>query len=566
MTTCTPKSQYVDLDEFRSPAPEEPASGSLFMTLINLQQQLGPLIESLRQDSTAQAYVDAVNAENVKLRAEIARLKNCAGLHPSSSSSGGGARPDVVDPAQVYLESGGGGDVNATTSGSMLVSDSQGPKDQQTGLQMVPDPQEPTTSLQLTRVDTTRDYERGRERGCSFNVNPGSSDTPSNHVRKVSTSAGSSHSSSSIAVPVLVGAPERAFVINMRRLIDSEENLVVFHELLTSTAIAALTLVQAGTWEQLRTTIWFLAFTVPIYMLHLEQWDMLDVEDMEQLLPLLSDDDDPISGVLNPNSLLKGLSISSSCVARWTRTFFHISYTCIICFMIVLCDRSLSRGASSEAELDFIDTALQFFAHSEEDLAVLNLQVFVGSLMMALHGIFALYFYRETCGVMPRTKDNAVWDPRFDGVPWRFKMFGLPSMWFTSQDALNDLKKWIDYAVPTSKVLAIYPQEMAYYALKGSEQRGSVECALKQSKLFDGRTRQFFKEPGATQPEVLSIDLCFFDAALQNPACAYPGEFLIMRDDDSIRGASMRPINFGGSSVMSRLGSEDQGRAGNLSI
>lgn len=325
----------------------------------------------------------------------------------------------------------------------------------------------------------------------------------------------------------------------------------MIHELLSSTAIAALTLVNAGSVEQLRTTIWFLGFTVPIFIVHMQDWDMLDISDLTTLLPLLSDDDDLQNGILNPNHLLKGISFASSRIAKWARFFFHILYTCIICFMIVLSDRSLTRSipADLETERDFIADALKVFVVSEDDAGVLNLQVFVGALMIVLHLLFNLYLYKELCGVMPRTASGEVWDPRTDGLPWRFKLLGLPSMWFTSQEALDDLKHWIDEAIPTSQVLEIYPQEMAYYALAGGEERGKVQSALKQSKLFDGRRRRFIKRAGTGEPEALDIELVFFDASLQNPSCPQPGEFLLMTEDDGDQGAAMRPRDFGNASM-----------------
>lgn len=174
------------------------------------------------------------------------------------------------------------------------------------------------------------------------------------------------------------------------------------------------------------------------------------------------------------------------------------------------------------------------FVDDEEDGNVLGMQVVVGTIMFLLHLTFEFANYYEMCSVMPRTANHGVWDPREHGIPLKYKLFGLPSMWFTSNEALHDLKHWIDMANPVSKTCEIYPQEIAFYAMKGHDEREHIHAALKEAKLFDGRRRRFVSDDssGARKGKALDIELCFFDTKLRRIGCKYPGEFLIMGDVD----------------------------------
>merc|ERR1719265_1104394 len=48
----------------------------------------------------------------------------------------------------------------------------------------------------------------------------------------------------------IVETPQRAFIINIRRLMEMREKILMLHSFIDSTAIAALTLVAGGSWSQ----------------------------------------------------------------------------------------------------------------------------------------------------------------------------------------------------------------------------------------------------------------------------------------------------------------------------
>lgn len=346
-----------------------------------------------------------------------------------------------------------------------------------------------------------------------------------------------------LSMPCRMDAPPRAFVINVRRLIDAQETLNLLHELIRSTSIAALTLVSAQTLRQFRSTMVFLASTLLIFRRHDRHWDMLDVKDVEMLLPLIADDDD--NDTSNPNSLLKVMSTAENKVWRYMGRLVHLvgGYLCVWAWLI--CGRQWASGAINEfGEIDesvggdLLGRWLQYFVFTEDDGISFSMQVGVGSLMFLLHLAFEILYYHETCAVMPRTASNGIWDPRTDGLPWRYQIMGLPSMWFTSKEAKEDLKYWIDQASPNKHVVQIFAQELAYYAVGSDSGRMALQRALKESKLFDGRRREFTDRHKAGKPEALNIELCFFDTSLQNKSCECQGEFLCMSDAESVAEAT----------------------------
>merc|ERR1711865_859637 len=104
--------------------------------------------------------------------------------------------------------------------------------------------------------------------------------------------------------------------------------------------------------------------------------------------------------------------------------------------------------------------------------------------MFVLHIVFEIVNFNEACSVMPRTSQNAIWDPRTDGVPLRHRLFGLPGLWFTSKEALDDFKYWVDLVSANISVSKIYPQELAHFVLLGDGERREVQNSLKNAKLF----------------------------------------------------------------------------------
>lgn len=328
-------------------------------------------------------------------------------------------------------------------------------------------------------------------------------------------------------------APQRAFVINARRLIATQKILHLLHELINSSAIAALTLVQAGTTRQLFSTVGFLTSVVLIFTMHDNRWDHIDIADTCTLLPLLSNDNEDATGneVHNPNRMLKAMSFTVSGIWYWVWRLLHvIGVTCCTISWLVLVRYwgMVNNEEQANPMEDAIDAWVHNVAQDEDDGAALGMQVTVGTLMFVLHLLFEYIYGREMCAVMPLTTRSQVWDPRQDGVPFKFWWFGLPSMWFTTEVAHRDLFHWMDSAHPTKHIFQIYPQELALYALSGHEQRAFLKDTLKEAKLFDGKLRKFITREvdGEEKYLNLGIELCFYDGQLQKAHCPFPGEFL----------------------------------------
>lgn len=346
------------------------------------------------------------------------------------------------------------------------------------------------------------------------------------------TSTNYSHHSS-----LLSEAPRRAFVINVRRLIATQKNLALLHELIKSTAIAALTLAQAGTRRQFFNTSMFLLVMIVTWAMHDNRWDRVDIDDLHTLMPLLTDDTESRSGehTPNPNRLLKGMSITGSPVWGWLWRLLHLTGVtlCTISWAVLarywwMVDR-IEDDELQNPMASFIDVIIFNTIQTEDDGLSLGMQVMVGTLMLLLHLIFEFLVLRETSGVMPKNGEK-IWDPRQDGLPLRYRFLGLPSMWFTTSDVQHDMKHWVELSNPTSHVAEIYPQEIAYMALSGDGERVTLHQALRDAKLFDGHRREFVTRGGDNGYESLDIELCFFDSQMQRNNCAYPGEFLAIVD------------------------------------
>merc|ERR1712232_615324 len=125
----------------------------------------------------------------------------------------------------------------------------------------------------------------------------------------------------------------------------------------------------------------------------------------------------------------------------------------------------------------------------EDDRMVQASLLLVGTAMVFFHMAFEWLYWRETQCVMPPGACGKVpLDPREDGdgIPRKYRGFGLPSMWFTSQEAYDDLRLWImhsrfDYDDVRIK---IYPKEMALLALN-PDGASYLRKTLASAKMFN---------------------------------------------------------------------------------
>lgn len=332
-------------------------------------------------------------------------------------------------------------------------------------------------------------------------------------------------------------APECAFVINTRRFITIRQVLTLLHELLKNTAIAAITLVAAGTKEQFITTLVFIASVLTLYTMHEMDWDRLDVEDIQMLYPLVVDDFDPShADVDNPNRIFKAVTVTTRRIVY----YFGISIRIALFFIAVLgwivlevywrvasegADDSDSNTYTQQIQEDFRKHIVDSTIKNDEDAMAMAMQLTVGCLMYTLQILFEYIHWRETVAIMPPTKDGRIWDPRRHGVPPKFWLFGMPSMWFTSTYAYTKLKRYIAMVnLGTENVFRIYPQELAYYSLSGDDCRNELTQALGEAKNFDPLMQSLILGDDGL-PDSLEIDLCFYDSKLKHSKFPYVGEF-----------------------------------------
>merc|ERR1719281_1653247 len=95
---------------------------------------------------------------------------------------------------------------------------------------------------------------------------------------------------------------------------------------------------------------------------------------------------------------------------------------------------------------------------------------------------------------MPQCPDGTPLDPRDNGhgLPFRYRWFGLPSMWFTSEEAYNDMRLWVQYSRQdkTDILPKLYPEEMALLALN-PDGASYLRKTLASAKLFGRSTWDF---------------------------------------------------------------------------
>jgi hypothetical protein len=147
----------------------------------------------------------------------------------------------------------------------------------------------------------------------------------------------------------------------------------------------------------------------------------------------------------------------------------------------------------------------------------------VMTIMILACALFEFFYARETQCVMPCTSGGEPWDPIVHGVPAKYRWFGLPAMWFTTQEAHDDLKLWLTHARRhhgKSPVHKIYPEEMALFALNANG--GCVlRNALLHAKCYSVDKGQFLSSYGSKgqlrplkdgmEPTQLDVDLVFYD-------------------------------------------------------
>eukprot|EP00439_Symbiodinium_sp_Y106_P057899 s3135_g8.t1 len=306
----------------------------------------------------------------------------------------------------------------------------------------------------------------------------------------------------------------RCFVVNFRRLMELQKVFAIIHELIKSTAIAALTLVLAGNVWQLGYSVLFVAILFVMYGFHAAHYDTMDIRrclsDYHHLVDLLEDDHGVCGGrsIDNPNRLLKALTLA--------RTGRRRRAVLIILLFGLLCSGMWSMVAYSWT----MELTEGVWSIGDEFYATLLL---VGTLMLLFHTVFEWLYWRETQCVMPwwNRQLKEPWDPARHGIPCAARKpeqreeFGLPSMWFTCGSAYSDLSLWIQHAKGQwrgKKVNKVFPEEMALFSLHAS---GACQLrrTLQHAKLYSVQRCSFLTREGdanalpkGSDPEELQIN------------------------------------------------------------
>jgi hypothetical protein len=345
--------------------------------------------------------------------------------------------------------------------------------------------------------------------------------------------------------------PRNAIVINFRRLVSVKLFFAILHELIKSTVFGALTLVAADSTRQGAYTCVFLILVFMVYGIHESLFDGLDIEDVKSLVPLIRSNRSK-GNKDGENTLLK--SISTPTPAYWFVYLVHCTVGAAsgLGWLVLWYSwhHTLVQATVevSEPIHHWLEVLSRTMVFDDDDAGVLAMQLLILDIMFVIELLFEYLLSRETASFMPPRPDGSVWDPREHGVPRRFWLLGLPSMWFTSRAALDKLKDYVGQAQkPSAKSVGVYPQELASYALLDDKQRVELSIALKESRLFDANW------PDIEQKDKLNIDLCFFDDRGQHfrrdECCPYPGELSIEECGRSSRLASWDDVPLDHSSI-----------------
>jgi len=330
--------------------------------------------------------------------------------------------------------------------------------------------------------------------------------------------------------------PVRAFVVNFRRLVQVQKILSLIHLIIKSTAIATLTLVSSAYWTDLLFSISFVGLVLALYSIHEIRYDRMDIADYKSLGNLLEDDigwrnNQPVE---NPNRLLKALSLGNN-HRRRARAVFTVVIAVLIALVMWV---NVFWSWFSPPK----NNGLWLGLFNEYDVAVQATQLLIGTVMVCFHIAFELLYWRETQCVMPwDSKRSQPRDPREKhGRSVSYRWFGLPSMWFTSREAYDDLRLWITLSRFRSKaqcshvVTKIFPEEMALFALD-PDNACDLRKTLRHAKLFSLADWKFLVRDNpdtivrgkhrvtdvlvyravkaSEEPEELGIDLALYDSA-----------------------------------------------------
>lgn len=161
-----------------------------------------------------------------------------------------------------------------------------------------------------------------------------------------------------------------------------------------------------------------------------------------------------------------------------------------------------------------------------DDLEHAATLLLVTTVMLFCQFLFEVMYWRETQYCMP-SKEDRPWSLKEDGYPndWHLCwLFGPPCIWFSSQQAYDDLRIWVTLASGEhshsksarvqSVVRRVFFEELALYAMQNETSATRLRRSLLQAKLFDKETDSFLRRerskpysPRHEPPHVLMRDI-----------------------------------------------------------
>jgi len=313
---------------------------------------------------------------------------------------------------------------------------------------------------------------------------------------------------------------QKAFVVNFRRLLDVHQVFTMLHELIKSTAIAALTLVLAQDIWQLGYSIIFVGILLTLYVFHWSHYDTMNIDDYKKKADLIEDDNGEYDGrtISNPNRYLKALALSPN-RRRWRTVLVLMGFGIFCVFLWCLVFVQWADG-----ELKWIAAGFM----RDELYATLLL---VGTLMFTFIAFFEWLYWRETSCVMPWVPGKpgeptmVPFNAAIHTVPHRYRWFGLPSLWFSSADGWDDLGTWISKSQNLGDHRAErkpFPLEMAVFALDAGS-GCHLRNTLRHAKVYNATDKEFLFKEGkgrsmswrsvgnGEEPTELELELVLFD-------------------------------------------------------
>lgn len=307
----------------------------------------------------------------------------------------------------------------------------------------------------------------------------------------------------------------KALVINFRRLISLKEKMDIIHEVIKATTIAVLTLLIVRVGRELVHDVGFVVLSLMLYGCHEMSYDSLDVGDLTSLISLLGNDGDPLLlqsptmvPLQNPNRCLQAMNYSARHRRRAASSL--VSFVCFALHTAGWVASVWNWTTGTETYIWY--NAIGIDAEPLEGEAMhYNTLRLIGTVMVLCHLVFEFCKWREFQFTAPLSKDGSPWDVTRDGIPpGRLnRIFGLPSIWFSSPTAYQDLRTWVTLACqhtvgqkedrshdrPVRAHRQIFAEELAFFAIKDPYNAAHVRQCLLTSKIYDKRNRHFLKRP-----------------------------------------------------------------------